>query len=188
MVITSWRPPRLETDRLILRPIDENDAASIFAYAASANLTRFTLWDAHRSLDDTLTFVREYTFANYLEQVPDPFGICLKDDVSQVVGTIGCQWASRPNRTMELGYVLAEWLWGRGLTVEASRAVINFVFAEFPVERIQARCMSPNENSARVMQKLGMTFEGVLRRSLFHRGIMWDMHLYSVLREEWFKS
>ena len=102
-----------------------------------------------------------------------------------MIGTLGCFWNTRVNRTMELGYALGEDQWGKGIAVEAARPLLNHVFAEYDVERVQARCLRENVASSRVMQKLGMTFEGCLRSSLFHRERFWDMNLYAVLRHDW---
>lgn len=86
---------------------------------------------------------------------------------------------------MELAYAIGEPYWGKGIVAEASRACIDYAFREFDVTRVQAHCKTENELSARVMQKVGMTFEGTFRSAIFHRNRHWDLHSYSVLREEW---
>src|SRR5262245_4292857 len=182
---TDWRPPILETSRLILRPIGEADAECIFRYASNPNVTEFTLFETHRDLGDTFTFLRDFAMQNYEAEVPGPYGACFKDDPANLLGTLGCNWATRVNKTMELGYAIAEEFWGRGIVAEASRAVISHVFASYEVVRLQAHCMAENTASARVMEKLGMTFEGKLRQATFRRGRSWDMLIYSVLRDEW---
>ena len=70
---------------------------------------------------------------------------------------------------MELAYAVAEEHWGKGITVEASRAALNWVFQELSPERVQARCKIENKPSVRVMEKLGMKFEGTHRSEIFHR-------------------
>jgi len=180
-----WRPPSLATVRLLLRALTVEDVDSVFAYAGNPAVSRFTLWDAHKDRNDTLEFVRDYALMRYVEKQPDPLGICLKEQPECVIGTAGCFWNSRLNRTMELGFALAESHWGKGITPEATRALLDHVFSAYDVERVQARCMIENAASRRVLEKLGMTFEGCLRSSLFHRGRFWDMNLYSVLRRDW---
>jgi ribosomal-protein-alanine N-acetyltransferase len=169
---------------LRLRPFVESDAPALFEYTSNPNVTRFTFWEAHRSVVDTVAFVGPYALASYLEGVPEPLGLELKE-IGRIVGAIGCRWASQKDRCMELGYWVAEPFWGRGLAVEASRALLGHVFANYDVERVQAHHMDGNDASGRVMLKLGMTFEGVHRRSLFHRGRFWDRHCYAVVRDEW---
>src|SRR5437588_12795475 len=103
----TWRPPVLTGRRVCLRPFDEADADELFQHARNPNVTRHTLWDAHQSRDDTLTFVRDYARGRYLEGVPEPVAITLADG-GAIVGAAGAHWASQKNRCMEIGYWLAE--------------------------------------------------------------------------------
>jgi ribosomal-protein-alanine N-acetyltransferase len=84
----------------------------------------------------------------------------------------------------ELGYVLSREHRGKGLMPEAVRAVIRFGFGRMELNRIQARCVAENTASARVMEKVGMTYEGTLRESEYIKGAFWDIKIYSILRRE----
>lgn len=181
-----WAPPVLETDRLILRPITAADAPAVFLYASNPNLTRFTLFETHETIDDSRWFTTDYVRSRYASREPDPFGIVLKDDpVPTVIGSLGAHWASQPNGTMEFGYAIAEPYWGRGLVAEAARALVRYVFTEYAVVRLQARVILGNDASERVLAKLGFTREGVLRSFVLRRGRFWDVVMYSLLRAEW---
>ncbi len=180
-----WTPPTIETDRLVLRPVTEADADAVFAACSNPNLTRFTLFETHKTRDDTLAFVRDYVAASYAEMVPDPFAVTLKNDPGpRMVGAVGCRWASRNDRTMELGYWIAEQLWGRGIAAEACRAVLRFVFASYPAERIQARVVAGHPASVRVLEKVGFTYEGTLRSALFRREKFEDLMMFALLRAD----
>lgn len=186
MLNLDWRPPTLTTPRLTLRPLCVTDAADIFLYCSNPRLTRWTLWNTHQSLDDTLLFIGDYSASRYQNREPDPIGIVLNDDPTHcVIGTIGCFWASRKDGVMEVGYNLAEPYWGRGIVVEAVQVLFHFVFREYPAQRIQARVLTGNLASARVALKLGMTFEGTLRSLLIHRGRPVDVEFYAMLRTQW---
>lgn len=186
MLIPTWRPPSLETPRLLLRPIEESDATAVFLYACNPKVSEFTLWDTHETIENSLFFVREYARSRYQEGVPDPYGIILKSDPDQmVVGSVGCYWASKPDGVMELGYHLAEPYWGRGFTTEAARVVVDHTFANYPVERIHARVFVGNVGSSRVAEKVGMKLEGVHRAMMFRKGRRWDIEMYALLRGEW---
>jgi ribosomal-protein-alanine N-acetyltransferase len=184
MIDSTWRPPVLETPRLRLRAFEGTDAEALFAIASNPNVTRYTLWDAHRSLDDSHAFLRDYAAANYMIGVPDPYAIVFKETES-LVGAIGAHWASEKNKCLEFGYWLAEEHWGRGIAVEAGRALLTHVFASYDVERVQAHCMEENVTSARVLEKLGVPYEGTHRSALYHRGRFWDLRMYAVLRKNW---
>lgn len=181
-----WLPPTLETPRLVLRPVTPADAPAVFLYASNPAVTRFTLFETHRSIDDAREFVADYARSRYASREPEPLGMVLKDDpLGRVIGGLGAYWVSRPNGTMELGYSLAEPYWGRGLATEAAAAVVRHVFTGYPVERLQARVFVGNEASGRVLEKLGFAREGVLRSLLFRRGRHWDVALYALVRGEW---
>jgi ribosomal-protein-alanine N-acetyltransferase len=184
MVDVSWRPPTLATERLILRALAPDDAADVFQYARNPRVARYTLWEPHGSLDESLEFITSYAMVNYQQAVPDPFAITQKG-VGRVIGTVGCFWASREHRCMELGYALDEPMWGRGIATEAARATVDFVFRHFDVERVQARCKKENVGSARIMGKLGMRYEGTLRSAVFHQARFWDVEYHAVLRRDW---
>jgi ribosomal-protein-alanine N-acetyltransferase len=184
MIDPVWRPPVIDTDRLRLRPFDVADAPALFRHARNPAVARYTLWDAHRTVDDSRMFVGDYASGRYLEGVPEPYAIELRES-GELIGATGCYWATEKNRCMELGYWIAEPFWGRGLAAEAARALVGYVFVAYAVERVQAHFMEGNAASGRVLEKAGMRFEGVRRRALFHRGRFWDMHCYAALREEW---
>lgn len=188
MMTPDWRPPLLESERLLIRAFADTDATPLFTHASNPNVTRFTLWDHHTSIADTLNFVRDYARCRYLEGVPEPYAITLKADPNQEpVGAVGCFWVSVPNRTMELGYWLAEPFWGRGLTAEACRAVLGYAFASCRPERMQARVIAGNAASVRVLEKIGFHPEGLLRSSLYRRGAFEDVLYFSLLRTEYEK-
>jgi ribosomal-protein-alanine N-acetyltransferase len=175
--------PTLETNRLILRPLAESDAANIYAYAKNPNVSKYTLWEPHRSIDDSLDYITNYAFGYYKEGIPEPFGIALKTAPDRIIGTVGCFWVSRDAKSMELAYALDEQHWNKGLVPEACGEVMEYCFDHFGLKRIQARCKPENTASARVMQKIGMTYEGTLKASIFHRNRYWDMCYYAVIRD-----
>jgi ribosomal-protein-alanine N-acetyltransferase len=85
-----------------------------FAYAKNPNVSRFTLWEAHRTFEDSVNYIRDYAFSRYAKGVPEPLAIVLKDNPSRVIGTVGCFWVSKAAKSMELAYAIAEEFWGRG--------------------------------------------------------------------------
>lgn len=174
--------PTLETSRLILRPLELSDAESIYAYAKNPKVSEYTLWEPHQSVTDSLSYIKDYAFRYYAEGTPEPFGIALKSNPGRVIGTVGCFWVSKDSRSMELAYALDEEHWGKGITSEASEAVLDYCFKTYGLKRIQAQCKAENKPSARVMQKVGMTYEGTLKSALFHRGRHWDMCYYALVR------
>ena len=186
MMPPDWRPPTLTTARLTLRAFADDDADSLFEHAKNPNVARFTLWDAHATVAESVMFVRDYAVLRYLEGMAEPYAITVPPD-PRPVGACGCFWVAKPHRTMELGYWLGEAFWGRGYAAEACRAVLDFAFKEYAPERMQARVIDGNHASERVLTKLGFRHEGLLRRALLRRGRFEDVRMYAVLRDEWAK-
>jgi [ribosomal protein S5]-alanine N-acetyltransferase len=175
--------PELETGRLLLRRMRLDDAEAMFAYASDPEVTRYVLFETHRTVEDSETFLR-LAVEGYERGDFGGWGVVLKDS-GAFVGTCGVDVNYAPEHTRaELGYVLSRDHWGRGLMTEAVRAVIRFSFRRMELNRIQARCIAENTASARVMEKAGMTYEGTLRESEFIKGAYRDMKLYSILRRE----
>ena len=186
--VSNEKLPMLNTKRLMLRPLVQSDAENIFDYAKNPNVSLYTLWEPHKSVTDSLNFIVEYANSYYREGVPEPLGITLHDSPDKVIGSVGCFWVSKASKSMELAYAIAEPYWGKGLVAEASQAIVDYCFKNLDINRIQARCKVENKPSSRVMEKIGMTFEGTLKSAIFHRNKFWDMHYYSVLKGDWNKQ
>ncbi len=176
--------PELETERLLLRRMRPDDAEAMFAYASDPEVTRYVLWETHHSIEDSEGFLRLAT-EGYERGDFGGWGVVLKSS-GAFVGTCGLDAGYAPEHARaELGYVLSREHWGRGLMTEAVRAVIAFGFGRLELNRIEARCITENAASARVMEKAGMTCEGTLREREFIKGAYRDMKLYSILRREY---
>ncbi|NBW81964.1 GNAT family N-acetyltransferase [bacterium] len=180
-----WTPPVMHSERTVIRPLRLSDAPHIFQYACNPNVCRTVTWDPHTSIEDSKAFILDYAFPAYRKRVPEPWGIALREQPDVVIGTVGCFWVSRAHKSMELAYAIAEPFWGQGLVAECSRLVLSFCFQEYELNRIQSRCMTTNRASARVMEKIGMSFEGTMRSVMLRRGAYIDLHHYSILRSEW---
>ena len=109
-------------------------------------------------------------------------------ELGEVVGAISVvEWQPDADAP-ELGWCLGRRWWGRGLMPEAGRAVVRFLFEEVGVKRITARYDIENPKSGRVMEKLGMSYEGTLRQhGKNNRGIV-DEVCYGILRSEFEKG
>ena len=180
---SSGGPPRLETERLVLRALTPDDAAAIFAYASDPEVARYVLWEAHRSVEDAKAFV-DLTMSRYGSGDAPDWGIVYKGD-GRLVGTSGFVAWEREHDRAEVGCVLHRGYWGMGLAAEALRAMISFGFARMGLNRIEARCIAENEASARIIEKAGMSYEGTLRQRELLKGEYRDTKLYAILKDEY---
>ncbi|HET9223072.1 MAG TPA: GNAT family protein [Roseiflexaceae bacterium] len=175
--------PVIETERLLLRKITLDDAADIFEYASDREVPTYMSWEPHQSIQETYDYL-ERVMRRYQEHNPGPWAIVHKRD-AKMIGTCSYSSWEREDYRAEVGYVLNRRYWGQGYMAEAVRAIVDFGFSRLGMNRIQARCDVPNIGSARVMEKVGMSFEGVLRQQLFEKGTFRDIKIYSILRSEW---
>jgi [ribosomal protein S5]-alanine N-acetyltransferase len=159
--------PHLATTRLRLRPPTLDDAADLFArYTQDPIVTRNLTWTPHDSIERTRAFLRRC-----LDGIADgsvmPWVLMDRDD-DRAIGMIELR---RIGHRAELGYVLARDWWGRGLMTEGARAVVEWAFEDPSIFRVGAVTDVDNLASARVLEKVGMQREGLLRRWLVHPGL-----------------
>ncbi len=174
--------PTLETERLILRKMTPDDADAVFAYASDPEVSRYTLWETHRSIEDSRAFL-ELVIQKYENGGEPDWGIVYRGD-HRFVGACGLvNWEAEHARA-EAGFVLSREYWGRGLMPEAVRAMIRFGFETMNLNRIEARCIAENVASARVMEKAGMAYEGTLRQREYIKGAYRNIKLYAILKKE----
>ena len=176
--------PTIETERLLLRKITLNDASDMFEYASNPEVSEYTMWSTHVSIEDTKYFLKSLTKMYKKRELVD-WGIVHKAE-KKFIGTCGfVEWSMTHSRA-EIGYALSARYWSEGYMSEAVNAIIEFGFREMLLNRVVGRCEVHNIASARVMEKVGMQFEGILRQQLFVKGKYWDLKIYSILREEFF--
>lgn len=175
--------PDIETDRLLLRRMTMRDAQDVFEYSRDPDVARHVLWSAQKHVSEAKEYIR-FMLRRYRDDLPSSWGIIDKQS-GRLIGTIGYMDYSEDNASTELGYSLAKWMWGRGLAAEALAAVIRHTFDTMDVNRIEAQHELDNPSSGRVMEKCGMTREGVLRQRLYNKGRYVDVALYAILKSDY---
>ncbi|MGB8687124.1 MAG: GNAT family protein [Microcoleus sp.] len=176
--------PSIETDRLLMRKITLNDANDMFEYAADPQVSEYTMWSTHSSIEETKYFLKSLLKMYKRRELVD-WGIVHKAE-KKLIGTCGyVEWSMTHSRG-EIGYALDRKYWNQGYMSEAVNAIMEFGFREMLLNRIEAKCEVNNIGSARVMEKVGMQLEGILRQQLFVKGRYWDLKIYSILRDDFF--
>lgn len=172
--------PVLETERLILRPLKWEDREDMFAYGSDPEVTRYVTWYTHQKIEDTDEFIRT-VLENYETGKLAPWAVEEKAS-GKMIGTAGyVGWQTRHFRG-EIGYALARPYWNRGYATEITEPVLQFGWEQMKLIRIEARCMPGNIGSSKVMEKLGMQYEGLLRKHLYAKGSFHDAKMYSIIR------
>ena len=177
------RPPeRIETERLLIRLPQLSDAQSLFGgYAQDAEVTRYLIWQPHTNVQETERFLAE-SIAAWGQGTRFPWVITLKGG-GELIGMVEIRLNSFK---ADVGYVIARRWWGRGLATEALRPVVEWAMAQPTIYRVWALCDVANVASARVLEKVGMKLEGVLRRNMLHPNVSSeprDSCCYAVVKE-----
>lgn len=178
--------PTLTTARLTLRRMKTSDWRDMYEYASQERVTKYLLWEPHKSPEQTQDYLR-YLQAQYRAGDFYDWAVVTNDE-RKMIGTCGFTSLDFANNSAEVGYVLNPEYWGRGIAAEALRRVIEFGFMELNVHRIEAKYIIGNENSRRVMEKCGMSFEGIRRSSMFIKGEYRDIGVCSVISDEYMRS
>jgi RimJ/RimL family protein N-acetyltransferase len=175
--------PILRTERLILRAFTLDDAVRVNELLADKEIAANTQLIPFPYAIEMATQWIEPQSKTWEEGRAAVFAVCLPDPSEQgtVIGVVGLEIDSVHERA-ELGYWVGLEHWGKGYCTEAAATVIEFGFEQLGLNRIFAYHMLRNPASGRVMQKLGMTQEGVLKRHVKKWGIFEDVALFGILR------
>ena len=173
----------IETERLTLRPFTLADAARVQLLAGEREIAATTLSIPHPYEDG----VAEGWISAQKERIERGelacFAIVTKED-NVLIGSIGLTiqaWARRA----ELGYWIGKPYWGRGYGTEAAMAIISYGFGRLDLNRIYACHFARNPASGRVMQKIGMKYEGCRRQHVVKWGGYEDIVDYGMLRSDY---
>ena len=174
---------RLETDRLILRQFKIEDAEDMHNnWTTDAEVTRFLTWSPHPDIEFTKGLLENW-IGKYSEPTWYNWAIELKE-TGEVVGNISVVKLNERIEAADIGYCMGKAWWGKGIMPEALRAVIAYLFEKVGLNRVAACHDVNNPKSGRVMQKAGMTREGVLRAARRNNQGICDEVWYSILKSE----
>lgn len=174
--------PELETERLLLRELRLTDAPDIFAYASNPEIGKHTAWPPHERLADSERYL-EMAIALRDDPREALWGVYHKAD-GRIIGTCGLYDIDAYHASAAIGYVLSLDYRGQGIMPEAMRAVVAHAFRAMGLVRLQGVCRVDNMPSTRVMEKLGMRPEGVMRQYRVVKGRRIDMKMYAVLKDD----
>lgn len=173
---------RIETDRLILRLFEMADAEAVATLCNNYNLSKNTLYLPYPyTLQDALQWIERHE-KNFLTDRCYEFAITDKES-GEVYGAIAL--SNNPAFEQgEIAYWIGEPHWGKGYATEAAQAVVRFAFEHKKMHKVFARYFSSNPASGKVMEKIGMQKEGVLKDHLKKDEEFKDVVYYGIIRED----
>ncbi|WP_175989228.1 GNAT family N-acetyltransferase [Bacillus sp. Marseille-Q1617] len=173
----------LSTERLRLREMIYSDWKAVHEYASLKSVCQYQPWGPNK-IEDTKSFIKEVVADT--AKVPRTrfmFAIVMKDK-NRLIGAVELNIRDYHHRSGEIGYIVHPDLWGKGVATEAAKLLIEVGFKHFHLHRIQATCDPNNIASFKVLEKIGMKKEGVLRENLLINSGWRDSAIYSVLENE----
>ena len=174
----------IETERLLLRQFNENDADAMFRnWESDDKVTEFLRWktvtDISTAEQIRCDWIHEYNTSDFYQ-----WAIVLKE-IGEPIGSIGVVGKNENLDIVHIGYCIGSKWWHQGFTTEAFKAIIPFFFEDVGVNRIESQHDPNNPNSGLVMKKCGLKYEGTLRQADWsNKGIV-DACMYSLLKSEW---
>jgi ribosomal-protein-alanine N-acetyltransferase len=174
--------PVFETKRLLLRNITMDDATDYFDFASDPQVSVFTTWDTHQTIAESQDFIHK-VLGKYETKSAYHWGI-IDNSTGKLIGRTGfIRWDADHQKTE-----ISSRYWNQGVITEATKNIIKYGFEKLDLNRIEGRCNHNNVGSGRVMEKLGMKFEGTLREQMKIKGEFVDQRMYAILNKDFSMS
>lgn len=175
---------QLETSRLILRRYVREDAAAMYQnWASDEAVTKYLTWPAHTRLEVSESVTEDW-IKSYSDERYYHWAITVKANGGEPVGDIAVVNMKEDISMAHIGYCIGKAWWHQGITSEALKAVMDFMFDVVGVNRIEARHDPRNPNSGKVMEKCGMKYEGTQRSADRNNQGICDACCYALLKSE----
>jgi|UPI0004B78EED ribosomal-protein-alanine N-acetyltransferase len=151
----------LETERLLLRPLELEDADAMYAMDTNPNVHKYLWQNPTQTKEETITIIKMVQ-KQYLENNIGRFATILKE-TDEFIGWTGIKYVNDHiengnTNFFDYGYRLDEKFWNKGFATEASICWLDYGFNEIKIERINAYTHSENAASNHILQKIGMKF------------------------------
>lgn len=177
---------RLETDRLILRSITLEDTEPMFRnWPGDPEVTRFLTWPTHTNADVSRMVLSNWT-SRYADSAAYQWAIVYKPfSAVEPIGTIAVVHPIDDRIGLpHIGYCISRPWWRQGITSEALCRMMDYLFDEASVNKVEPRHDVRNPSSGAVMRKCGMKFEGTLRQADWNNQGVHDVSHYGLLASE----
>lgn len=177
------RLPTLESDRLVLRWIEESDAPDLFQIYGDPETMRYWTVPAFTGPEQALALVREI-HQLFRDRILFQWGVARRED-GVLVGTCTLHETVWRHRRAEVGFILGRAFWGKGFMTETLGVLLGFAFENLELHRLEADVDPRNGRSLRVLERVGFQREGLLRQRYVVNGEIQDAVLLGLLADEW---
>lgn len=178
--------PTLYTSRLKLRLVKRSDAYELYDFCKRPETSKFAKWEPHSSLYDTKQYIN-WKLSQHRKAKCTSFIVTDKND-NNILGTCSYVNLDLNSKSAEIGYSIRSECWGNGYAPEAASALIWYGFEIMKLQRIYARVVAENVQSIRVLEKLGMEYEGTHKKEYYFNGKTADIKVYAMTDDAYFKG
>lgn len=173
--------PVIETERLLLRRVTNDDANAVFEIRSNPETMKFIPRPLLKNTDEALELIAEID-SKITTNTGINWAITLKDN-PKLLGIIGYYRTQPENYRSEIGYILLPEFHGKGIVSEAVNRLIKFGFEDLKLHSIEAVIDPDNVASEKVLQKCGFVKEAHFKESDFYEGRFLDKVIYSILEK-----
>jgi RimJ/RimL family protein N-acetyltransferase len=177
---------KIEAQRILLREYksDASDLESTLKFVGDPEVAKNSSWGP-LNRDEAVDWLKGAIAAkDILPRLSFGLALVVKS-TDELIGHISLNIRNLVNKEAELGYTIRRDHWHQGFATEAARAVLGFSFTELGLHRIIANTSPHNIASQKVLEKLGFTREGYLRKNVLQRSQWRDSCLYAFLEDDW---
>jgi len=175
--------PRIETPRLLLRKMRNNDVDALYTLFSDLRVSRHYDLATFQSRDEAKQLLESF-LQRYARRIGLRWAITYKDAPDALIGTCGYNIWFQEARRAVLGYDLHPAHWRQGIMSEALSAVLDIGFSSMQLHRIEALTFPENTASRRLLDRLGFAEEGVLRDYQYLHGHYQSMAMYALLAQD----
>lgn len=176
--------PVIESERVILKKIEEKDLDEFFEIHSSEAVYRYIPGKARTNISTVKNMIGHYE-RDFNKKKMVFLGIYVKEPQEKLAGIAEIFDIDKKVESATIGYRLHEKYWGKGLAAESVKAMTEFLIGKIKVNRLQAYVMTGNTKSVEVLKRNEFIHEGTLRQSQIwkDKGLV-DLELYSILKED----
>jgi [ribosomal protein S5]-alanine N-acetyltransferase len=170
----------LKTERLKLRELLTTDLEKIHELHSLPETDRFNTSGVPETIEITKKLLSEWLITK--DELPrKKYVFCLENNEKEFIGLIGINIGKPAYKNAEIWFKLHSKYWNQGFATEAVNRILDFCFNDLNLHRIEAGCAVENIASKRVLEKVGMTKEGLCRKILPIRGEWVDNYEFAIL-------
>ncbi|WP_342440294.1 GNAT family protein [Paenibacillus sp. FSL L8-0436] len=179
--------PSLKSDEFVLKKIEDHHFNEVFEIYNNVKVFEYCGIIPKHNKDTVRNMIGHFE-RDYNKRSRVKWGIFANPEPDRLLGIIEAAEFNQKVNTVTIGYFLSEAHWGKGIASEALKILLDFLFVDVNINRIQAEVMPQNETSKKVLLKNGFIKEGTLRQATLWagKGIV-DLEIYSILKEDYVK-